>query len=63
MKEKKFTAEKIIKELEKKGYIEIYPICDECSLEVIYEVLMNFTSPNFNFEQVEDLLYCLKISV
>lgn len=63
MKEKILTNKKILNTLEKRSFIEIEPICNECALEVINLVLEVFTSVHFDLFQIEDSLYCLRISV
>ncbi len=63
MKERKLSDKKIINELTKKSFIEIAPICNECVLEVINLVMEIFTDVHCNIFQVEDEIYCLRISV
>ena len=57
------TEKKILSTLEKRSFIEIEPICNDCALEVINLVLEVFTSAHFDMYQIEDSLYCLRISV
>lgn len=63
MKENKLSDKKIINTLIKKSFIEIEPICDECATDIIYIVLQVFTSVHVALFQIEDNLYCLRISV
>ena len=63
MKEKKLTDKRIIDTLIKKSFIEIQPICAECATDIIYMVLQVFTSIHVAMFQVEDNIYCLRISV
>lgn len=63
MKEKILTDKKILETLEKKSFIEIEPICNECALRVIDLVLEVFTSVHVDLFQIEDNIYCLRISV
>lgn len=63
MKEYKFSDKNIIKTLDKKGFIEICPICHECALVIMELVFNNFPSVNFNIMQVEDETFMLKINV
>lgn len=63
MKEKKLTDKKILDTLAKKSFIEIEPICDECALNVIDLVMEVFTSVHVDLFQIEDNIYCLRISV
>lgn len=63
MKEKKLSNKKIIDTLVKKSFLEIAPICDECICRVMLIVLEVFTSAHFDVFQIEDNLYCLRISV
>lgn len=63
MKEKDLSMKRIINKLGKRHYLEICPICDGCACDIIYEVLQYFPNANFNFLQVEDRLYTLRISV
>lgn len=63
MKEKVLTDKKILDTLTKKSFIEIEPICNECALRVIDLVLEVFTSVHLDLFQIEDNIYCLRISV
>lgn len=63
MKEKKLSMKKILQTLVNKSFIEIEPICDECICDVVYNVADVFTSAHFDMFQIEDHLYCLRISV
>lgn len=63
MKEKVLTDQKILDTLTKKSFIEIEPICDECALRIIGLVYEVFTSAHFDMFQIEDNIYCLRISV
>ena len=58
-----FNVNKIIQELETKGYFVAEAICDECALRLISIVFDNFTSANFNMTQVEDCIYRLIITL
>ena len=62
-KEKKMRIEKILDTLAKKSFIEIEPICNECISDVVYCVVDVFPSAHFDTFQIEDGLYCLRISV
>ena len=63
MKEKKLTDKRIIDTLIKKSFIEIQPICGECATDIIYMILQVFTSIHVALFQIEDNIYCLRISV
>ena len=63
MKENNIQVKKILQTLAKKSFIELQPICDECVCEIIYNVIDVFTSAHFDVFQIEDHLYCLRISV
>lgn len=63
MKEKVLTDKNILTTLEKRSFIEIEPICNECALNVINLVLEVFTSVHIDLFQIEDNIYCLRISV
>lgn len=63
MKEKRYSTEKILNTLAKKSFIEIEPICDECISDLILILLDVFTNVHFDIFQIEDNLYCLRISV
>lgn len=63
MKESKCREKNIIKTLDEKGFIEICPICHECTLGIMELVFNNFPSVNFNIMQVEDEIFMLKINV
>lgn len=63
MKEKVLTDKKILDTLAKKSFIEIEPICDECALRVIDLAIEVFTSVHVDLFQIEDNIYCLRISV
>ena len=63
MKEKVLTDKNILSTLEKRSFIEIEPICNECVLNVINLVLEVFTSVHIDLFQIEDNIYCLRISV
>ena len=62
MKENTLSDKKIITTLEKRGFIEICPICDECSARVLMLVLQYFTHLHFDISQIEDNLYCMRVS-
>lgn len=61
MKEKGLTSQIVLKELEKKKFLEIPAICIDCMLEVEHDVLEIYTNAFFKVEQVEDNLYSLII--
>lgn len=63
MKEKKLTDKKIINTLTDKSFIEIVPICAECATDIIYMITEVFTSIHVDMFQVEDNIFCLRISV
>lgn len=63
MKEKKLSNKTIVNTLNKRGFIEIYPICDECAMKIIMLVIQNFSSPHIDVFTIEDEIYCLRISV
>lgn len=63
MKENKLSDKKILHTLERKGFIEIMPICDECSTYIFNLVINHFTSAHINIEQVEDNIYMMRIAV
>ena len=63
MKEKKVNDKRIIDTLIKKSFIEIQPVCAECATDIIYMILQVFTSIHVALFQIEDNMYCLRISV
>lgn len=60
---KKISTKQLIKDLNKRYYVEVTPICDECIANLVPVVLDYFPSCNFNITQIEDKLYSLKISI
>ena len=63
MKENKLSDKKILNTLTKKSFIEIEPICDECASDIMLMVVNVFPSSHFDMFQIEDNIYCLRISV
>ena len=63
MKEKILTDKKILDTLANKSFIEIEPVCSECAVRIISLVFEVFTSAHFDMFQIEDNIYCLRISV
>lgn len=63
MKEKKLAINKILNTLTKKSFIEIEPLCADCTGEIVKLVVDVFTTAHFDVFQIEDELYCLRISV
>lgn len=63
MKEKKMRIEKILDTLTNRSFIEIEPLCNECVSDIVYCVIDVFPSAHFDTFQIEDGIYCLRISV
>jgi len=61
MREKKLSIDKIAKELDKKGFIVLSPICMSCMMETEYQLINIYSSILFKIEQVDEELYSLTI--
>lgn len=61
MKERKLTEERIIKELDKNGFIHIEPLCIDCVHDVIFMLQENYPSFTLQLEAIEDMIYSMKV--
>ena len=61
MKERKLSEERIIKELDKKGFIHLEPLCIDCVHDVIFMLQGNYPSFTLQLEAIEDMIYSMKV--
>lgn len=61
MKERKLSEDRIIKELDAKGFIHIEPLCVDCVHDVIFMLQENYPSFTLQLEAIEDMIYSMKV--
>lgn len=53
----------IIKKLDKKGFVELQPLCNECVGDIITELLTIYPAMKVTIDAIEDEIYCLRIFI
>ena len=61
MKERKLSEDRIIKELDAKGFIHLEPLCIDCVHDVIFMLQENYPSFTLQLEAIEDMIYSMKV--
>ena len=65
MKENKYNVNKILKELDKKHFVRIDEICDECLLNLISIIVYTYPYAHldYDFNMADTGLYTLRVSI